>query len=64
MPCCIVSGVLQAYVIRTLRQRADRPKVKSGEQVAMLSMLELQVAFQSMSFGHEPEQIARMLREE
>lgn len=59
-------ATLQVYVIRTLRQRADRPMVKAGKAPATITIAELQAAsaFQQMSFGHDADLIARMLKEE
>ena len=60
--CC--KPCVQVYVIRTLRQRADRAAVKAGKAIASVTLVELQTAFQNMSFGVDPDAIARMLREE
>lgn len=56
---------LQAYVIRLLRTRADKPNVKSGKAVASVTLTELMNAFQSMSIAVAGrEHMAKLLREE
>lgn len=61
-----VCVLLQVWVIRTLRHRADLPNVKAGKAIPMVSLQEMQAqnAFINMSFGSDVNEVARMLREE
>jgi hypothetical protein len=58
--------MLQVWVIRTLRTRADRPAVKAGKDIPSVSLQELQAptAFGRMSFGLNPTELVRLLQEE
>lgn len=58
--------MLQVWVIRTLRTRADRPAVKAGKDIPSVSLQELQAptAFGRMSIGPNPTELMRLLQEE
>lgn len=58
--------MVQVWVIRTLRNRADKPAVKAGKDIPSVSLQELQAptAFGRMSIGLDPNELTRLLREE
>lgn len=58
--------MLQVWVIRTLRTRADRPAVKAGKDIPSVSLQELYAptAFGRMGIGRNPNELVRLLQEE
>lgn len=57
---------LQVWVIKTLRQRADKPAVKQGRDIPSVSLQEMLTPklFGRMSIGMDTNELQRLLREE
>ncbi len=58
--------MLQAWVIRTLRARAERMAVKAGKDIPTVSLQEMLSAFDGMSISMDGvgTELTRLLREE